>query len=108
MRLMPCMGLFNRMSWFDPRPHDINFLKAILLHPMTLEQIFADVFVVPSASVHDDLQLREIASWDSMSHMMLIMRLEESFNVQLTGDQIADIKSVGDARSALRTQGAEV
>lgn len=75
---------------------------------MTLEQIFADVFVVPLAGIHDDLQLREISSWDSMSHMMLIMRLEESFNVQLTGDQIADIKSVGDARSALRAQGAEL
>jgi len=36
------------------------------------------------------------------------MRMEETFEVQLTGDQIADIKSVGDARSALKTQGAKL
>lgn len=73
---------------------------------MTIEQIFADVFAVAPSSINDSLQLREIASWDSMSHMMLIMRLEEDFGVQLTGDQIADIQSVLDARNALRAQGA--
>lgn len=75
---------------------------------MTIEQVFADVFVIPKSSVCDELQLQQIGSWDSMSHMMLIMRLEETFQVQLTGDQIADIKSVGDARVALRSQGAAV
>lgn len=75
---------------------------------MTVEEIFADVFAIPSGNVHDDLQLREIGNWDSMSHMVLILRLEEAFQVQLTGDQIADIKSVGDARNALQAQGASL
>ena len=75
---------------------------------MSLEEVFAQVFCIADAEVSDDLQLREIASWDSMSHMMLIMRMEETFQVQLTGDQIADIRSVGDARSALQIQGAKV
>jgi acyl carrier protein len=40
--------------------------------------------------------------------MVLIIRLEQSFGVRLSGDQIADIASVGDARSALRSLGASV
>ncbi|MCP4505840.1 MAG: acyl carrier protein, partial [Fuerstiella sp.] len=74
---------------------------------MSLEQVFANVFCIPDADVKDELLLKEIATWDSMSHMMLIMQMEESFKVQLTSDQIADIKSVGDARFALQIQGAK-
>ena len=73
---------------------------------MTLELVFAEVFSISDTDVVDTLQLQEIPNWDSMSHMMLIMRLEENFQVQLTGDQIADIKSVADARKALKDQGA--
>ena len=75
---------------------------------MSLEQVFANVFCISDAEIKDELLLQEIATWDSMSHMMLIMQMEEAFQVQLTGDQIADIKSVGDARSALQIQGAKL
>jgi acyl carrier protein len=72
---------------------------------MTLEKVFAEVFAIPESSVQDSLELRQIGTWDSMSHMILITKLEETFNVQLTGDEIADMKAVGDARNALRSHG---
>jgi len=75
---------------------------------MSLEKIFSEVFVLPEASIVDKLALRDIPTWDSLAHMMLIVRLEETYQVQLTGDEIADIRSVGDARSALLAHGAEV
>jgi acyl carrier protein len=74
--------------------------------PMSLEKAFADVFNIQTSSVHDELQLRDIASWDSLAHMMLIARLEEDFKVQFNGDEIADMATVGDARRALRRHGA--
>lgn len=73
---------------------------------MSLEKAFADVFNIPESSVHDGLMLRDIASWDSLAHMMLIARLEDDFQIQLDGDDIADMASVGDARRALIKQGA--
>lgn len=73
---------------------------------MELEQVFANVFGIATTQVSDDLQLKDIAAWDSMSHMMLILQLEEAFAVELTGDQIADMKSVGDARKAIARYGA--
>jgi acyl carrier protein len=72
---------------------------------MTLEDTFAEVFSIKQSDVNDALELRQIGSWDSMSHMVLITRIEENFNVQLTGDEIADMKSVGDARRALQSHG---
>lgn len=75
---------------------------------MTLEKIFAEVFAIPESSVVDTLELRQISSWDSMSHMFLITRIEEVFSVQLTGDEIADMKSVGDARRSLQAHAVAV
>ena len=73
---------------------------------MSLEKNFSEVFSIPESSVVDSLALSDIPAWDSLAHMMLIVRLEDAYRIQFTGDEIADIKSVGDARSALRAHGA--
>ncbi|MFA7241935.1 MAG: acyl carrier protein [Sulfuricellaceae bacterium] len=75
---------------------------------MSLEKIFSEVFMLPESSVVDTLALSDIPTWDSLAHMMLIVRLEETYQIQLTGDEIADMKSVSDARSALRAHGAKI
>lgn len=73
---------------------------------MPLEKIFSEVFMIPETSVVDSLALSDIPIWDSLVHMMLIVRLEETYQIQFTGDEIADIKSVGDVRSLLLAHGA--
>jgi acyl carrier protein len=74
---------------------------------MSLERIFSEVFFIPENGVHDSLELRDISSWDSMSHMMLIARVEEEFSVELTGDEIADFRTVNDVREALNRRGGQ-
>lgn len=74
---------------------------------MNLERIFAEVFSIPEKTVNDALALREIASWDSMSHMMLITRVEEAFSIEFSGDEIADFRTVGDVREALNRRGVK-
>lgn len=68
---------------------------------MSLERIFAEVFAIPEKTVNDSLDLRDISSWDSMSHMMLIARVEKAFSVEFTGDEIADFRTVRDIREAV-------
>lgn len=75
---------------------------------MSLEKIFAEVFVIPESTVIDSLALSEVASWDSLAHMMLISRLEEVYQIELSGDEIADMACVGDARNALRAHGVAI
>ena len=72
---------------------------------MSLECIVAKVFAIPEETINDSLALRDIPSWDSMSHMMLIAKLEEDFSIELSGDEIADFRSVGDVREALEQRG---
>lgn len=73
---------------------------------MSLEKNFSEVFGIPESSITDTLVLSDIPTWDSLAHMMLIVRLEDVYQIQFSGDEIADIKSVGDARSALLAHGA--
>ncbi len=72
---------------------------------MSLEKLFVEVFTMSEADVVDSLQLQDIPTWDSMAHMLFIVRLEELYQIQLGGDEIADLKSVGDARAALLARG---
>jgi len=72
---------------------------------MTLQTAFAEVFHIPVDTVVDVLQFDQIPTWDSMAHMLLITRLEDDFGVQFSGDEIADMRSVADARKALTVRG---
>lgn len=75
---------------------------------MPLEEIFSDVFSIPISSVVDTLALEDIPSWDSMAHMLFIVRLEETYLVQFTGDEIANIRTVADTRAVLKARGATI
>lgn len=75
---------------------------------MSLEKIFSEVFVLPESSVVDSLALSDIPTWDSLAHMMLIVRLEETYQIQFTGDEIADLQTVGNVRTVLRAHGVEL
>ncbi|MBN8759060.1 MAG: hypothetical protein BGO61_10975 [Thiobacillus sp. 65-69] len=75
---------------------------------MSLEKNIAEVFALPESAVVDGLALSDIPAWDSLAHMMLIVRLEETYQIQFSGDEIADLRSVGDIRATLQGHGASV
>ena len=75
---------------------------------MSLEKTISEVFVIPESSVLDTLALSDIPTWDSLTHMLFIVRLEEVYQIQFTGDEIADIKTVCDTRAALLAHGVKL
>jgi acyl carrier protein len=72
---------------------------------MKLESVLAEVFSLAPENIDDSLQLQKIEAWDSMTHMVMIIRLEEAFEIQFSGDEIADIRSIGDIRKILKEKG---
>lgn len=73
-----------------------------------MEKLISEVFGIAVDSVHDELDFDSIGSWDSLTHMQLITALEDNYKVQFSGDEIADMRSVGAARTALRGHGIVV
>jgi acyl carrier protein len=67
-----------------------------------IEKIINEVFAFPLELINDELLLRNIDTWDSMTHMVLIVKIEETFDIQLSGDEIVEFKSIQDIKEALR------
>lgn len=69
-----------------------------------LTPIFADVFQhtepLTVATSADD-----VATWDSLQHIALIRALEMTFSIQLSMDEMMEIRSVGDIENVLRRHG---
>jgi acyl carrier protein len=67
-----------------------------------LEDLLKETFRVEKSDYTDDTEIIKFKEWDSMAHMFLITKLEELYNVNLNGDEIADMKTVGQIKSTLK------
>ena len=75
---------------------------------MTLEEIIASALSLSINELDDSKEFNSLAGWDSMTHMILITDMESAFGVELSGDEIADMRTIGDARRILKNHGAAV
>jgi len=56
----------------------------------------SDLFGVPAESISAASSPETIETWDSIQHLNLVLALEERLNVQLSPEEIEQMKSVGD------------
>ena len=61
---------------------------------ITICEFIAKQLNVPAASIHEKTSMRDVAQWDSLKHMELIVGLEKHYHIELSGDEIADMTSV--------------
>ena len=64
-----------------------------------LNRVFREVFDDPGFQVQDDLSRRNLAAWDSLAHVKLIIALEEEFGIKFTIDQVANVQSVAELKT---------
>ena len=72
---------------------------------MKLEQILRESFNIESSKVEDETSLMSFEEWDSLSYMFFIRKLEESYGIELTGDEIADMRTIGDIKKIISSKG---
>jgi acyl carrier protein len=71
------------------------------MHMEKLNQVLADNFGLSINEVTQNLTMKDVSNWDSISHMNLIVNIEEIFKIELTGDDIADMTSFDQIRSVV-------
>ncbi|MDB9964254.1 acyl carrier protein [Vicingaceae bacterium] len=69
---------------------------------MKLYNIISETFGVNVSEITDDTRFLSLEDWDSMSHMMFITNLEDSYSIDFEGDDIVDVSSVGELKELLR------
>jgi acyl carrier protein len=69
-----------------------------------LKELLIEVLQLPSGELSDDMTMETVEEWDSLRHMELIVAVEETFNFELTGDEIASMGSIGGIRKIVEAK----
>lgn len=70
-----------------------------------LSKLLADTFSVDESDIVDSLKMSDVENWNSLTHIELIVGIEDLSGVQLTQDDVAEMTSVGAIRAVLRRHG---
>jgi acyl carrier protein len=62
---------------------------------------FSQSLTIPKEKIVDDLAYQGISEWDSITHMILISQLEDTFGISIDTDDVIDMSSVGKAKEIL-------
>ncbi len=46
--------------------------------------------------------------WDSLSFMFFITKMEGVYGIELTGDEISDMRTIGDIKKIIATKGKRI
>ena len=65
----------------------------MILEKMT--KIFRNVFNDDTINLNSDTTAKDIGSWDSLSHMLMITEVENTFSIKFKLREINKLKNVG-------------
>ena len=68
-----------------------------------LAEVFSTVFGMDK--IDDSTSITTLDEWDSLSHITLILALEEKFNVAFSLDEVIEIISVAEIKRVLAGKG---
>lgn len=66
--------------------------------------ILKDVIKVGKGDLDENKDIRELDTWDSFGHMLLIMAIEKDYNVILTDDEIFEMVTIKKMIEILRNK----
>jgi acyl carrier protein len=66
-----------------------------------LERVFKDAFSDETLVLRDEMTSQDIPGWDSVHHINLMFAIESSFGVQFVGNELAELKNVGELKALL-------
>ncbi len=69
-----------------------------------LAAIFEDVFQY-TGQLRRSTSPDDVSRWDSLQHIALVRCLEETFEIQLSMDEMMEMRTVGDVENVLRRHG---
>jgi len=78
---------------------------------MELEQIFAKLTPIFQSVFDDDALVvkpettaAQVEGWDSLSHLRLVLSVQQAFKVKFSASEISGLKNVGDLAQLVRAK----
>lgn len=66
-----------------------------------LDQIFQEVFDDKDIHVNDETTAADIEDWDSLTHIGLMVTIEECFRIKFNMGEVNGLKNVGEMMDAI-------
>ena len=66
-----------------------------------LRAIFSKSLAISTEEVIDSLEYNTIPKWDSLGHMAIVAKIDDTFDIMLDTDDIIDMNSFGKAKEIL-------
>lgn len=60
-----------------------------------VEVIVADVLMTPGLQLTESTTAREVAGWDSLTHVQIIIAIEQAFGIRMTSTEVARLENAG-------------
>ncbi|MHA1601494.1 MAG: phosphopantetheine-binding protein [Promethearchaeota archaeon] len=70
--------------------------------------LISEIFSIPVDDLDDDSTPDDIENWTSVSHMDLMAKFEEKFELELDVEEITEMDSIGAMKESLRNHGIQV
>ena len=70
-----------------------------------LEEVFRQVFDNETLGLTDEMTASDIEGWDSVAHINLMFGIEQAFGVRFKGNELADMKNIGELKQFLAGKG---
>jgi acyl carrier protein len=67
-----------------------------------LQEVFRDVFQDETLAVLPEMTAGDVDKWDSITHLIMISKVEEVFNVSFRLKELIKLKNVGDLITLLK------
>jgi len=71
------------------------------MNEQILKEVVKNVLQIEISDVDENLKFKDMEIWDSMTFMMLIVKMEESFNITLTDDEIIELDCIKKAKEII-------
>jgi acyl carrier protein len=66
-----------------------------------VQDVFRQVFDDDTLTIAADTSRGDVADWDSVAHVKIILSLEEEFAVRFSEDEVSSAQTVGDLLTAI-------
>jgi acyl carrier protein len=67
-----------------------------------VQDVFREVFDKDDLVIYDSMQAKDVAGWDSLTHITLIMTIEDTFRIKFTTREVMGFQNVGEMLDCLR------
>jgi acyl carrier protein len=73
-----------------------------ILQPLTA--VFRSVFENDEINLKPEMTANDVEGWDSLSHVVLILAIENRFKVKFSPKELLTLRNVGDLMQAIQSK----